>query len=205
MDTCTRLYLIRHGEILNAADGAYTGITDVDLTEVGISQMKAVSKRLARESLAAVYCSDLVRSCKGAKIVAGPHHLNPVSCSSLREVNFGKWEGLTFRGIEKKYPGALAERGRNIAAYRVPGGESLADLSRRVWDALDEILSAHQGKTIACVLHGGVNRVILARAMNLDLKHFYAIDQDCGCLNIIEFYDELAVIKLINGRTPMDF
>lgn len=205
MNTCTRLYLIRHGQVVNYSAGVLNGHNDVDLSDLGIRQMEAAAARLKDEDIAAVYCSDLTRAARGGEIVARKHDLVPIRSSSLREIDFGLWAGLTYAEIQERYPGTLEERTRQLIDYRVPGGESIRDLTGRVVPKVKEILRVHQGKNIAIVVHGGVNRLILANAMNLDVRNFYSIEQDYSCLNIIDYYQDLAVVKLINGRPSIDF
>jgi alpha-ribazole phosphatase/probable phosphoglycerate mutase len=61
-------------------------------------------------------------------------------------------------------------------------------------------VAAHAGREIAMLLHGGVNRVILADALGLDPSHLFRIDQSFGALNIIDYYDDgMSVVKLMNG------
>ena len=200
MDIHTRLYLVRHGQVTNYLNGTCNGQNDVDITELGIGQMEAVAVRLRDETLAAVYSSDLIRTRRGAEIIAEPHGLIPEQCSALTELDFGLWEGLNIDQIEERFPGTLDERRREIVEYRVPDGESIGDLAERVIPAAKKILDAHHGKNVVLVAHGGVNRVILADAMNLDLKNFYSIEQDFGCLNVIDYFPGFAVVKLMNGQ-----
>jgi alpha-ribazole phosphatase/probable phosphoglycerate mutase len=48
--------------------------------------------------------------------------------------------------------------------------------------------------------HGGVNRTILLGAIGAPLERLFHIEQDFGCLNIIDYYpDGIAVVKLLNG------
>lgn len=82
------------------------------LSERGIKQMKQVSKYIKNNSiynkLSAVYCSDLSRAVKSAEIIAEPHSINPIVIPSLRERNFGIWEGMSFDEIREKYPREFA-------------------------------------------------------------------------------------------------
>jgi alpha-ribazole phosphatase len=81
-----------------------------------------------------------------------------------------------------------------------PGGESLMGVSGRVIPALWKVIEENRGGEILLVGHGGVNRVILADAMKLDLHYIFRIDQDFGCLNIIDYYEDgVSVVKLLNG------
>jgi len=199
LDTPTRLYLIRHGQVANFSEETYNGHRDVDITAHGVRQMEAVADRLSDETLAAVYCSDLIRTRKGADIIAPRHGLAPQR-PALRELDVKLWEGLNADGVEERFPGAFDAWREQGAEYQVPGGESIRDLAERVIPALREILSAHDGENIVLVAHGGVNRVILADAMGFDLDHLYSIEQDYGCMNIIDYFPDYAVVRLVNRR-----
>ena len=60
-------------------------------------------------------------------------------------------------------------------------------------------LAELQGKNILVVAHGGVNRVILCHVLGMDLKNLIHLDQAYGCMNIIDYFDELAVVRLVNS------
>ncbi|TFG91033.1 MAG: histidine phosphatase family protein [Syntrophobacterales bacterium] len=200
MDTPTRLYLMRHGQVENFVGETFNGHKDVDITAHGVRQMEAVAERLRDEDLAAVYCSDLIRTRKGADIIAVPHGLVPQSLSTLRELDVKLWEGLNAEGVEERFPGAFDAWRAQGADYRIPGGESIRDLTERVIPALREILGAHDGKNIVLVAHGGVNRVILADAMGAGFDRLYSIEQNYGCMNIIDYLPGYAVVRLVNRQ-----
>ncbi len=126
----TRLYLIRHGEVVN--HGVYNGQTDVDLTPRGLNQMQDLRERLKEKKIAAVYSSDLKRTRLGAEIIAQPHALIPESFSQFREMNFGRWQGLTYKEVLEKYPEDIPQWLRNLEHFRIPQGESLRDVWERV-------------------------------------------------------------------------
>lgn len=200
MDRPTRVYLVRHGQVVNFEEEAYNGHSDVDITAHGVRQMEAVAARLKGEDLAGVYCSDLIRAQKGAAIIAAPHGLIPEPRPALRELDISLWEGLNADQVEERFPGAFDAWREEGADYRIPGGERIRDLVGRVIPAFREILSAHRGKSVVLVVHGGVNRVILADALGIDFDHLYAIEQDYGCLNIVDYFPDYAVVKLVNRR-----
>jgi broad specificity phosphatase PhoE len=118
----------------------------------------------------------------------------------LQEGNFGEWEGLTFEGIRDRYPDLFAAWQEDVTAVRPPGGESLYDVSERVLRAYLPIIEQHRGERILIVAHGGVNRVILAHALKMEIRRIFRIDQEYGCLNVIDYYDDgFAQVKLMNG------
>jgi broad specificity phosphatase PhoE len=57
----------------------------------------------------------------------------------------------------------------------------------------------HHESNIVIVAHGGVNRVILCHFLGIPLENIFRIEQDYGCVNVIEFWDKYPVVKLING------
>src|SRR4030042_1293569 len=74
-----------------------------------------------------------------------------------------------------------------------------AEILCRALPRLKEILSQHQGQSLAMVTHAGINRVILCEALGLPLKNLFNLDQKYGCLNIIDYFPDLAVVRLVNG------
>jgi alpha-ribazole phosphatase len=197
----TRLYLCRHGEVVGDGQRRYNGHRDVDINETGVMQMEGLRDRLKDAPLSAIYCSDLIRTVKGADIIGGPHTAPKVKKPEFRERNVGAWEGMTWDDIQARYPREWSEWLGDIVNFVPPGGgESLLQVSHRVLPALGAVLEGNRGGEIVLVAHGGVNRVILAEALGLDMKHVFRIEQRYGALNIIDYYDDgMSVVKLLNG------
>ncbi len=195
----TRLYLIRHGQVADGHTDRYHGHNDVGLSPAGLQQFERLAAQLREVPLAAVYCSDLSRTRVGAQLIAAGRNLSPQACPEFRELGFGVWEGLTFSEISSRYPQELAARFQDLAHFRIPGGESLTDLHARVMPKLKEILAAHWGHHLALVAHAGVNRVILCDALQLSFSHIFRLDQKYGCLNIIDYFPDFSLVRLING------
>jgi alpha-ribazole phosphatase len=200
MERLNRLYLARHGQVVGHERLPANGHTDVDITEIGMLQMEHLAGRLRLIEINVIYSSDLQRTKKGAGIIGrhhdAPHRIIP----EFRELCFGDWEGLTMEEIAQDYPGELERRRQDIADYRPPGnGESMRDLSERVLPRLRDMLKEEEGKDILLVAHGGVNRVILCNALGIELVNIFNIQQDYGCLNIIDYFPDHALVRLING------
>ncbi len=193
----TRLYLTRHGEVVN--HGVYNGQRDVDITELGVRQMERLRDLLQGKPLRAVYASDLLRTRKGAEIIGAPHGLKPKSFSEFREVNFGRWQGLTYPQVMEQYPTDIPQWMNNLESFRIPEGESLEEVRERAMPRLRELLELHCGQEFLLVCHGALNRLVIAEALRLPHAHLLRIEQEYGCLNIIEYTGSWAVIKLLNG------
>jgi alpha-ribazole phosphatase/probable phosphoglycerate mutase len=195
----TRLYLVRHGQVADGHAHRYHGNNDIGLSQQGVRQLEKLADQLKSVPLAAVYASDLTRSREGAEILCQGRNLTLEAIPEFREIHFGVWEGLTFGEITERYPEELRARFNDLAAYRIPGGESLMDVRDRVLPKLEEILARHEGQSLALVAHAGVNRVILTDALDLPLTSLFRIDQNYGCLNIIDYLPDFTVVRLLNG------
>lgn len=200
MTAKTRVYLVRHGQVVGHETPSYNGHADVGLTEYGISQYHQLLERLKDEGITACYSSDLSRCAIGAEIFCGSLAIRPILDARLRELNIGIWEGMTWSEIVAKYPQEWHARLADIVNYRVPEGESLLELAGRAVPALLEIVAAHRGESILVVGHGGMNRTLLLDAIGAPLHCLFNIEQKYGCLNIIDFYDDgKRTVTLLNG------
>jgi len=200
MTPVTRLNLVRHGEIAGSGEFRYNGQTDVTLTPTGLEQYRNLAERLKERPIVACYSSDLSRCLRGADILCAPLGIRPVPRPELRELSFGDWEGLTWTELAQRFPEQWQARLNDMVGYRVPGGENLHDLRDRVLPAMLEIVERHRGEEVLVVAHGGVNRLILLDALGAPPSSMFRLEQDFGCLNIIDWYaDGNAVVKLLNG------
>ncbi|OGW15309.1 MAG: hypothetical protein A3K09_08360 [Nitrospinae bacterium RIFCSPLOWO2_12_FULL_47_7] len=166
-----------------------------------MEQIRQVATILKDKPQNSVYSSDLRRAYIGACIVAEPHGYTPARVSELREICMGNWEGKTVKEIEQIYPGEMERRYNNIETFRAEGGESFGQLHERVIPKLLEIVNSHRGESIVIMAHGGVNRVILSHVLGIPPQHFFSITQDYAAINIIQFYENTAVVELMNGTS----
>ncbi len=200
MNSMTRLYLIRHGQVVGHEQRRYNGHSDVALTDLGVEQYHVLKERLADSHISACYSSNLTRCRIGAGIICEQFDIEPVHRSELRELNIGLWEGLTWQEIQNRWPDMWQARLNDLVHYRVPEGENLLDVEKRAMPVVREIVQRHQGQEVLLVGHGGLNRIILLDVIGAPLAHMFNIEQNYGCLNIIDYYaDGRATVKLLNG------
>ena len=180
------IYLLRHGEVEGASTRRFIGHLDVPLSAEGERQCVAQAERLRAVRLTAVFSSDLGRSRRSAEIIGAPHGLSPTVVPALREMDMGRWDGLTAAQIKEREPAAFADWMSRIGEFPFPEGESVPDLLARVAPAFDAIVAAHAGRPIAIVAHGGPNRALLCRALGLPLGRLLALGQDYAALSVLE-------------------
>ncbi|MFA5112247.1 MAG: histidine phosphatase family protein [Desulfobaccales bacterium] len=197
--TPTRLYLVRHGQVADGHTHLYHGNNDIGLSPQGVRQLEALAAQLQPLPLQGIYASDLTRALTGAQIIGRGRDVAPQPLPELREVHFGAWEGLSFAEIADRYPAELEARLRDLPNFRIPGGESLLDVRARALPRLNELICRHHQEAFLIVAHAGVNRVILSEALGLSLDYLFRLDQSYGGLNIIDYFPDMAVVRLING------
>jgi alpha-ribazole phosphatase len=194
----TRIILLRHGEVENPGSVFYSQ-QDVSLSDSGRKQSLALADRLKSIPFSMVFSSDLSRCLFLAEAIAEKRGLAVEARSELKEVDFGRWSGLSWEAVEARYPGALSERMEKPESYRPPLGENLAEVALRVWRVIDEVLKKCKEETVAIVSHGGVNRVLIARAIGLSLNNIFTLEQDFACVNVLDFYpDGPVTLRLLN-------
>ena len=201
----TRIYLVRHGQVEGHEEKRYNGQINVSLTQLGTAQSGRVCACLGKTSLAAVYSSDLDRSRYCAELIAKAHDLTVSVLEPLRELNFGEWEGRVWTELQDAYSDDWQARLQDLVNFRVPGGESLQEAADRIRPIIREIIANHPGGDVALVAHGGVNRIVLLDAIGAPLEQAFSIEQDFGCLNIIDYFaDGNSVVKLLNGTAHQE-
>ena len=200
MSGMSRVYLVRHGQVLGYETFPAYGHKDIDLTEVGMLQAEHLAEKLRLAEIEAIYSSDLKRCVTGARIIARYHDVPLHVMPELREIHFGAWEGLSLSDIRKRFPEELEKRQAGLLTYRIPGnGESIQEFSERITTSFRKILDQQNGHHFLLVGHGAVNRIILCGALGLDIKRMFSIHQDYGCLNIIDYLPDSTLVRLVNG------
>ncbi len=163
----TQLLLIRHGETQWNADGRIQGHRDIGLSPRGLRQAQLLAQFLARESIDAVFASDLSRARDTALPLAQSLGRALQTDARLRERSFGLFEGHTYDEAQSNWPHEYAIWMRREPAHAVPGGESYLAARARVLACLGEIVGAHAGGTVAVVTHGGVLDVVYRAAFGI--------------------------------------
>ncbi len=198
-DRPTRIYLLRHGEVTTFERKSINGQTDVGLTPRGIAQLEEIASRLASYPIRAVYTSDLQRSVRGGEAIAKRCGVPLFQMQALREKNFGAWEGCNAAEISIRDPEGWSFWLTNPAESRPKGGETYREVGERALSALEMILKKHPAEEVAIVAHGGVNKVLLADALIQSPLALFRIEQKYAALNIIDYFKDKAVVKLVNG------
>jgi len=157
------LELLRHGE--TELGGGLRGSTDDALTATGWAQLRtAVADGSRWDRLVS---SPLQRCARFAEELAAQHGV-PLSLEpDLQELHFGAWEGRSTAELMQTSAEDLGRFWRDPYGFTPPEGEPLLAFEARVLGALQRLQARHAGERLLLVTHGGVIRLLLARARGL--------------------------------------
>jgi alpha-ribazole phosphatase len=193
-----RIILIRHGEPEASARGRCYGKLDVGLSVDGRRQIERTAELLEQFEIAAIYSSPRVRATESAKILAEKYSLNVETRGDFAEIDFGDFEGLEYEEVERKFPEIYKQWMEAPTMVEFPNGESFDRMQVRVLRAVNELKLRHARETFAVVSHGGANRIVLANALGMQNADIFRLGQDYAAANVLDFYGEFPVVKLMN-------
>lgn len=158
-----RISIIRHGATAANSEGRYIGVTDVPLSSEGRAALKEKQGAGGYPSVQAVYSSPLKRCVESALILFPGNHGELMTVDMFKELDFGEFENKTVDELIQQEAYKTWLKGGADAAP--PGGESLNQLTERVFSGLQLILRhmMDNGFThTALVTHSGIMTHMLA-------------------------------------------
>jgi broad specificity phosphatase PhoE len=170
------IYYIRHGETEWNALGRLQGTQDIPLNALGRVQAVQAGNILGellawdghdRERLPYV-ASPLSRARATMELVRetlGLPAQDYALDARLREIGYGKWEGSTLPEMQAADPGFYAQRLTDKWSLAPEGGETYADVERRVRDWYGSLSG-----DIVAVAHGGTARALMV-ALGFETPH----------------------------------
>lgn len=193
--------MIRHGETALNVKGCYYGRTDAVLSEKGISQARYLKEILKEVSFDYIVASPLVRAYNTAQIVMEEREQEIFGDRRLMEQDFGIFEGMTYKEIQNTYPKKLDAWNEEFSTYRIPKGESFADVRSRAEDFLRDIPSGREskGEKMLIVAHKGTLGHLLAAMLKLPLDGYWNFVFEQGCYSVVDLEDGYAIIRKLNA------
>ena len=186
----TTLLLLRHGATAHTVEKRFSGSDGENppLSEEGERQAHAAAARIVRAGAPDVIVSSPVRRARQtADVVAGELGMSVTEVPDVREAAFGAWEGKTFAEVREGWPELLASwlSDPTVAA---PGGESFADVRRRVLVARDKLLARYPHKTVLVVSHVTPIKVLVGDALGAPQSAIYRMELQPASVTEVQWY-----------------
>lgn len=185
------ILLLRHGETDWNLQRRCQGVSDLELNGSGLQQALAVGDSLQREPIQVIISSHLKRALQTAEAVRQHHDGIPIVIDrDFRELDHGDLEGLTFDEIKERYPDFIGRWRVTPAHLPIPGGESIADVDRRAWNAMQRVAARHPTGTAVVVTHNFPILSILCRVTGMDLNNYRRFHTEPCTLTRISYNQE---------------
>lgn len=158
----TKIFLVRHGQDEDNANGILNGRRDTPLTELGRNQASTVADKLKDDGIQVIYASPLKRAYETARIIANKLGVDEVITDEhLMEREFGVLTGKPVADIPK-YSSKTLQTDRVLYFIEAEGAEDFPTLYQRGKKIIEEILQRHPDKNVLIVAHGDIGKMIRA-------------------------------------------
>ena len=200
-----RVILVRHGQVQQGPKATFYGGADVPLSSLGQLEAQKAGVFLKEIRFDHIVCSPLSRARYGANQVA--ERQEPVfepleSVDGFREIDRGRWFGLTQEEVLREWPGDWEAHQANLENWREHGGESIGDLRDRVLESLEILRSRWFGRTICIVSHLFPTRAMLAFGAGQDLTEWERFKIPTASISALEFTSRGSCEVALVGKVP---
>ncbi|MFE9863164.1 bifunctional RNase H/acid phosphatase [Streptomyces sp. NPDC005506] len=199
--------LLRHGETALTPEKRFSGSggSDPELSAAGRHQAERVAESLAARGTIQEIISSPLRRCRETAATVGARLGLPVQIEDgLRETDFGAWEGLTFAEVRERYGPDLDAW---LASTRTPptgGGESFAEVARRVSATRDRLTTCHAGRTVLLVTHVTPIKTLARLALGAPPESLFRMELSAASLSAVAYYaDGNASLRLLNDTSHL--
>lgn len=203
MFAVVRWHLVRHGRTELNRDHRIQGLSQTSLDDEGVAQARMLRDRLAPETFVAAFSSDLLRAQQMAQTILGDRNVALAISPDLRELDYGRWEGLMLEEIRTKHNDSLARMISGDHDFAPPGGESVTQLLERTGRFVERVKSQVTEGDLLAVCHGGSVRGLVVHLMGFPASAFWNLRVDLASLSIIEVYPNRPVLSLFNDTSHL--
>ncbi|MCR3922224.1 MAG: histidine phosphatase family protein [Firmicutes bacterium] len=198
-----KLIWIRHGETLWNREYRLQGLSDVALSETGLMQAQKLAEGFS-DKPDQIYVSPLQRAQSFVAPLATRLGLQPQLCSKLREMSFGRWEGLTYAEMDEAMQQHFEAWCNDPVTTCPPEGEPADVLAKRVSNVLASMVERlAEDETAVIVTHGGVIRVAVTLAMQMPPLAAGRIQIDTASMTTLHYYNGCWYLVKLNDTSHL--
>ncbi|MEU2673851.1 bifunctional RNase H/acid phosphatase [Streptomyces sp. NPDC007164] len=199
--------LLRHGETALTPEKRFSGSggSDPELSAAGRHQAECIARSLAdRGTVEEIVSSPLRRCRETAAAVAARLGLEVRIEEGLRETDFGAWEGLTFAEVRERYGTDLDAWLASAKVAPTGGGESFAEVARRVSATRDRLTTRYAGRTVLLVTHVTPIKTLVRLALGAPPEAMFRMELSAASVSAVAYYaDGNASVRLLNDTSHL--
>ena len=189
----SKLILIRHGQSVWNAANRFTGWTDVELSEVGVSEAEEAGRSLSSQRIDVVHTSDLIRAQRPAEIIMSLNEASEGYSTKfdwrLNERNYGSLQGLNKAETAEKFGAEQVHIWRRSFDVAPPDGESLEMTAERTIPYFEEEIlpDLQEGRGVLVSAHGNSLRSIVMHIEGISPEDIVSLEIQTGYPMFYEF------------------
>jgi len=198
-----RIVLMRHGAVdYFLPDGTPVASDSVPLSATGRAQADAAGRLFAQQGVCfdRAVASGLPRTVETARralAAAGQGALALEERPALREIRGGRLDTIAPQQLEAAFTHPFT-RTDAVEGRCFLGGEAIGEMLDRVLPDFEALLREPGWDCLLLVLHGGVNRAILSRALAGGRAFFGRLEQSPACINIVDIGPQDMIVRATN-------
>lgn len=196
------IYFLRHGETAASRAGGYSGELDIELTPVGIEMAEAFAAAYRSFPWTAVFCSPKRRTVATARPICEAIGLEMQLRDGLKEIAYGKWEGLTPEEVNQQYHDDYIRYLTDPGWNSPTGGERAVDIARRSGKVIEEIEQTYKTGNVLVVSHKATIRIILCNLLGIDIGRYRdRLSAPVASVSIVEFGPHGPLLHTLGDRS----
>jgi probable phosphomutase (TIGR03848 family) len=193
----TTFFFVRHGVTSHTGHKLLGWLPDVHLSDEGRAQAEAAAGMLEGVPFRAVFSSPIERTMETARVIAAPHGLEVETRPGMGEVHYGRWTNRSFKTLARTKLWTTVQRFPSGA--RFPDGESLREVQARAVEEVELIRAEYRKKTVCCVSHADVIKLIAAHYLGMHIDLFQRIDIAPASITAISVSDGGPRVLAVNA------
>jgi len=164
----TTIYLVRHSHPEYSLEKKI-GSENMTLSEAGLKQRKALTKKLLTLGIERIYSSELQRAKETAALFAKQSGKRIRIDARFNEIDWLEWHRVKFFHISEK------NRHKRLKGYEKMD-KQLNEIQVTARLALTDIYKKNKGKTVAVFSHGNLIKAILTGILDADIIGFLSLE-----------------------------
>ncbi|MGD0094543.1 MAG: histidine phosphatase family protein, partial [Planctomycetota bacterium] len=190
------LLLARHA---TCGTSGFIGASDVSLSPEGRKQAAALARVVAAKKVARCFCSPMKRCLETAAAALAGTALKPEVDDDLREINFGRWEGLRFEEISRRDPEYVWRLAHFDRDFAFPEGEAVGTFLERVRRAVGRMAACPEQPVLAFT-HAGVITAAICQLLGLYPWQYVLFQIQHASVTTLQVFGFRGVLAGLNER-----
>ena len=199
--------LLRHGATPLTPQKRFSGVGSgsLGLSADGHDQaQRAAKSTLVRGAgLVEIISSPLRRCTETAEILAAELGLPVRVEPDLREMDFGKWEGLTYAEVEQLHPNDLAEWKQSAAVAPTGSSETFTEVFDRMSTFAERLATRYAGESVLAVTHVTPIKALVAQALDAPASALFRMELSSASYSRIAYTGSEASVRLFNATSHL--